>query len=272
MPDPTPSDATNLLLSFLAGGLATDTAETVRNVRGSKGSRPPIAGLDDVWDGTLGTMLDGLFAVLAAVGELTIREDDWARQVEGMGWKKADKSRALQENLRIGYATLSIRKNWLGWQTDVSVAQRDTSWAFGCSFAAALPENNALLSEKDPERALELLRSQNVVQPNRVTTETVGYPTLAGLAACLNGDATAAGEALSWKSHVSVSEQTLFGDPAVYVNIRSGNVKVITPHPGGREALWEENSRRTQTPEFQEKLRRVTEAAERRDRRRRGRR
>jgi hypothetical protein len=68
--DPAPSDASNLLLSFLGGGLVTETAETVSLLRdclyiaSSKGAAlPPISVFAELGNKhTLGDMLDALFA------------------------------------------------------------------------------------------------------------------------------------------------------------------------------------------------------------------
>src|SRR5947208_11109723 len=79
-PDPAPSDASNLLLSFLGGGLVTKTAETVRMIRSSRhiGSKlpngrfkplPPVSLYADfAHDHTLGEMLDALFELWSERG------------------------------------------------------------------------------------------------------------------------------------------------------------------------------------------------------------
>ena len=68
--DPAPSDASNLLFSFLGGGLVTKAAETVRMVRccqhilngPDQKSLPPVNLFADLGlDHTLGEMLDALF-------------------------------------------------------------------------------------------------------------------------------------------------------------------------------------------------------------------
>ena len=68
--DPAPSDASNLLLSFLGGGLVTETAETVKLLRKASTSHPlkhatlpPISLFAEFAPGhTLGDMVDALFA------------------------------------------------------------------------------------------------------------------------------------------------------------------------------------------------------------------
>ena len=68
--NPAPSDASNLLLSFLGGGLVTETAETVRLLRNclyvapSKNEAPPPISLFAEFGRkhTLGEVLDALFA------------------------------------------------------------------------------------------------------------------------------------------------------------------------------------------------------------------
>jgi hypothetical protein len=76
--DPAPSDASNLLLSFLGGGLVTETAETVRLVRtclyvapSKNAAPPPVSLFAEFGPGhTLGDMLDALFALWSVSGPL----------------------------------------------------------------------------------------------------------------------------------------------------------------------------------------------------------
>src|SRR6266545_3308915 len=77
--DPVPSDASNLLLSFLGGGLVTKAAETVRMIRccqhilnaPDQKSLPPVNLFADLGlDHTLGEMLDALFEKWSSRGDL----------------------------------------------------------------------------------------------------------------------------------------------------------------------------------------------------------
>ena len=75
MPDPKASDVTGLPLSFLAGGLATETAATVGLVRQSRGNHPPVTGMEELQDDSLGAMLGLSFARLAADSKLLVTQD-----------------------------------------------------------------------------------------------------------------------------------------------------------------------------------------------------
>jgi hypothetical protein len=103
-PDPAPSDASNLLLSFLGGGLVTETAETVRLLRNClhvaplKGATlPPISLFAEFGQNhTLGDMLDALFAQ----------------------WSEDGPPVSLDSNLSFSSVTLAVDRYSHGWDIE----------------------------------------------------------------------------------------------------------------------------------------------------------
>jgi hypothetical protein len=120
-PDPAPSDASNLLLSFLGGGLVTETAETVRLLRNclyvapSKNEAPPPIRLFAEFGRkhTLGDILDALFAQ----------------------WLERGPPVSLNSNLPFTSVTLEIERYAHGWDVELflrresSLTAQDTTSA-----------------------------------------------------------------------------------------------------------------------------------------------
>ena len=102
--DPAPSDASNLLLSFLGGGLVTETAETVRLLRNclyvapSKNEAPPPISLFAEFGRkhTLGEVMDALFAQ----------------------WSEHGPPVSLDSNLPFTTVTLAIERYSHGWDVE----------------------------------------------------------------------------------------------------------------------------------------------------------
>jgi hypothetical protein len=102
--DPAPSDASNLLLSFLGGGLVTETAETVRLLRNclyvaplKNATLPPISLFAEFGQNhTLGDMLDALFAQ----------------------WSEDGPPVSLDSNLSFSTVTLAVDRYSHGWDIE----------------------------------------------------------------------------------------------------------------------------------------------------------
>ena len=107
--DLAPSDASNLLLSFLGGGLVTETAETVRRLRTSlyiapskNAALPPISLFAEFEpQHSLGEMLDALFAQ----------------------WSEGGPPVSLESNLPFTSITLTIKRYSIGWDAEFLVGR-----------------------------------------------------------------------------------------------------------------------------------------------------
>jgi hypothetical protein len=102
--DPAPSDASNLLLSFLGGGLVTETADTVRLLRNclyvapiKSATLPPISLFAKfAQNHTLGDMLDALFTQ----------------------WSEDGPPVSLDSNLSFSTVTLAVDRYSHGWDIE----------------------------------------------------------------------------------------------------------------------------------------------------------
>lgn len=262
-PDPTPSDATNLILSFMVGGLATETPEAVRDVRGSiamKGDLP-IVGL--AGKETLGTLLECLLSLRAANETLVVDDVAWDEMVSTLQWPEEAK-KALRESGRIADAgNLFITRTFVGWQAVMSVASLHCVKLRWDAFYYLLKEDQA---ERLEARANEAV-------PDRRTEEVITKRTLDAIAACLRGDAAGAQRALSIGTRVY---RRLPRDPdeksLVDVDIASGTITLVEPDYAGseqwRDDLMRRSAQEVQSPETSTQLEAEAPTKPRRRRRR----
>ncbi len=189
-PDPTPSDATNLLLSFLVGGPATDTPDVVRLVRqsrmvmpGEDGRRAPplphIEGLTNGSDTTLGSVFPALLT------HVTLGPDQEYREF------KAELRGAPR--LLVPYE-ISVYRTWMGWHTTVRMMlvpfpEKADEQTLSLDFWAESPDPDVkrLLAERDLGRARDALLTYRRYS-KRTTRETITGDVLSAIAACLEGD------------------------------------------------------------------------------------
>lgn len=170
--DPAPSDASNLLLSFLGGGLVTETAETVRLLRNcvyiapSKNAAPPPISLFAEFGRkhALGNMLDALFAQ----------------------WSERGPPISLDANLPFTCITLVIERYSRGWDVELFL-RRDAKehwgeeqWFVEYEF---LPELLAASNQKQLARAAQRMAEK---RGDLVTSARVSERTFTALADCLS--------------------------------------------------------------------------------------
>jgi hypothetical protein len=170
--DPAPSDASNLLLSFLGGGLVTETAETVRLLRNclyvapSKNAAPPPISLFAEFGRKhmLGDMLDALFAQ----------------------WSERGPPVSLDNNLPFTCVTLAIERYSRSWEVELFL-RRDTKenwgeerWFVEYEF---FPELLAASNQKQLARAAQRMAEK---RGDLVTSARVSERTFTALADCLS--------------------------------------------------------------------------------------
>jgi hypothetical protein len=170
--DPAPSDASNLLLSFLGGGLVTETAETVRLLRNSlyiapskDAALPPISLFIEFSRGhTLGEVLDALFA----------------------HWSEGGPPVSLVSNLPLTGVTLEIQRYSRGWDVEFLLRRRtkktwnEELWQVSYEF---FPELLAASDQKELARAARRMAEKG---GDLVTSAHVSERTFSALAGCLS--------------------------------------------------------------------------------------
>jgi hypothetical protein len=222
-PDPMPTDAANLLLSFMVGGLATDTPKLVRMINesrkvmpGEDGERsvalPDVKGLTDLPDTRLGSVLPAIIARLAS-GQQFIA--------------------SAQGNLyNLSLHKICVYRSWMGWHTTIGLfgfpSRGDTSERVRLEFWAENPDPDVkrLLSEQD------IIQTQdNVVDGSdggysrRLTQETVDGEAIRAMAACLQGDAENA--SLRIPPNVFHEANDHYPNEGVYRDGRAGLIRII---------------------------------------------
>jgi hypothetical protein len=172
--DPAPSDASNLLLSFLGGGLVTETAETVRLLRNSlyvasskDAALPRISPFAEFGHKhTLGDTLDALFAQ----------------------WSERGPPVSLVSNLPLTDVTLEIERYSRGWDVEFRLRRRTKKispwnkelWHVAYEF---FPELLAASDQKRLARAAQRIAEKG---GDLVTSARVSERTFTALADCLS--------------------------------------------------------------------------------------
>jgi hypothetical protein len=170
--DPAPSDASNLLLSFLGGGLVTETAETVRLLRNSlyisaskDATLPPISLFAELARGhTLGDVLDALFAQ----------------------WSEGGPPVSLVSNLQLTGVTLEIERYSRGWDVVFRLRRKtkktwnEELWDVEYEF---FPE---LFGASDRKRLARAAQRMAEKGGDLVTSARVSERTFSALADCLS--------------------------------------------------------------------------------------
>jgi hypothetical protein len=171
--DVVPSDASNLLLSFLGGGLVTDTAETVRLVRtclyvapSKNAVLPRISLFAELGPGhTLGDMLDALFAL----------------------WSVSGPPLSLESNLPLTGVELRIERYSRGWDAELLLRRRakgkwtnEELWQVEYEF---ISESLVATGQKQLVRAAKRMAEKG---GDLVTSARVSERTFSALADCLS--------------------------------------------------------------------------------------
>jgi len=170
--DPAPSDASNLLLSFLGGGLVTETAETVRLLRdclyiasSKDAALPPVSLFADFERRhTLGNVLDALFAQ----------------------WSERGPPVSLDSHLPLTNVTLTIERYSRGWDVELLLRRHIKKkwskelWIVDYEF---FPELLAASGQKQLARAAQRMAEKG---GDLVTSARVSERTFTALADCLS--------------------------------------------------------------------------------------
>jgi hypothetical protein len=168
-PDPAPSDASNLLLSFLGGGLVTKTAETVRMIRSSRyigfklpdGTFKPLPPVslyaNFTLDHTLGEMLDALF-------------EQWSER--GALWSNL-------HDVPITNVFLSVERHALGWDVEFSLDDESSKWMVDYEFSRIMGRG------LDGEQARLAAQRARKEAGDLITSATIHSSTFSALAQCL---------------------------------------------------------------------------------------
>ena len=170
--DPAPSDASNLLLSFLGGGLVTETAETVHLLRtclyvapSKVATLPPISLFAEFGrHHTLGEVLDVLF----------------------QHWSERGPPVSLNSNLPFTSVTLEIERYSRGWEAQFTI-RRGTNKTWSNEFLQIhykfFPELLATSGQKQLARAAQRMAEK---RGDLVTSARVSERTFTALADCLS--------------------------------------------------------------------------------------
>jgi hypothetical protein len=233
MPDTTPTDLTNMLLSFQAGGHATKAAEAVRLLRGSLAwdgddfVYPPIAGLGFAEDHTLGEMLDALLALWARDGKVMVESHTW-EQISKRSYLHDEKllELALARDLTVDEMEFVVRRTWAGWETWIHIILPGYP-ALSKTYTAVDPKIDRLLRDKGGKPSVAKLGRNQF--PDQATVRIISHRTLAATAACLRGDAKLVDEVLGWKSYVRYYERYSRNQPKVEIDVAFGLINLIEP-------------------------------------------
>ena len=172
--EPVASDATNLLLSILGGGLVTATADTVGLLRQSfhvsnlktENPRtffplPPVSVFDELERGhTLGQMLDALFL-------------DYAKR--GGAWSH-------KHNVPITNIFLDIERHALGWETELFLDDGNDKWSVAYMYSVV---PFGLEFDEMDRRTVAAIRERGDLN----SILRVSMKTFSALAKCLSEDA-----------------------------------------------------------------------------------
>jgi hypothetical protein len=248
-PDPIAYDAGRLLISFMAGDIVAEAADTVRRLRASTKVEPkhitegyeplPIVGVDIEACSTLGGMLGGVLAVLQEHGALRVEPEAVAACVERTNRGASIKSWPLEERGRITHASVVIARGPIGWSASLTfdaqvLIKPDVIDPFG---HRTHPDG----SDKTWTIRYECIRASRMERavlshaaPDRRTEERVTYRTLKAIGAALRGDDDAARAALSWQTRIfSDRLRHEFLDPEyvarVDISASYGTIRTVEP-------------------------------------------
>jgi hypothetical protein len=194
-----------------------------------------LAGLTDLPDETLGTMLDALFARMAADQPTVIDEAEWVKRVDSndvFAPSPKERRRLMKASRAVNALCLHVARTWMGVHTTLVCNAEEQSFAAETlNVTYALPDDDvaALLSEVDPGNAIDLLSTARRGYAQSASETWVFHGGLTAIGASLRGDTEGVVKILRWPAMTIQQEGPKGPKASVRADFRWGRLDIVLP-------------------------------------------